>query len=61
MPVLAILAGRSVMHDVARSSEVAERTFQDGAVRAYPDAAHAVGSERAAELARDIEACLDEP
>ncbi|MFF0989567.1 alpha/beta fold hydrolase [Kocuria nitroreducens] len=61
MPVLVILAGESVMHDVERSSLVAERTLRNGTVRVYPGASHAVGSERAAEIAQDIEAFLDQP
>lgn len=60
MPVLAILAGESVMHDVDASSEVAERAFLDGTVRLYPDATHAVGSERATEIATEIKAFLDD-
>lgn len=59
MPVLAILAGESVMHDVDASLEVAERAFRDGTVKMYPDATHAVGSERATEIATDIQAFLD--
>lgn len=59
MPVLVVLAGKSVMHDVDESSEVAARTLRDGTVRVYPDATHAVGSERATEIAGDIRAFLD--
>ncbi|MFI7585053.1 alpha/beta fold hydrolase [Kocuria sp. M1N1S27] len=59
MPVLVVLAGKSVMHDVDRSSRVAGRTLRDGTVRVYPDATHAVGSERAAEIAEDIRVFLE--
>lgn len=58
MPVLAILAGRSVMHDTRKAADVAERVLRNGAVVVYPDASHAVGSEEAAQIAREIEAFL---
>lgn len=58
MPVLAILAGRSVMHDSRAAAEVAERVLQDGTVVVYPDASHAVGSEEAARIALEIKEFL---
>ena len=58
MPVLAILAGRSVMHDTRKAADVAERVLRNGTVVVYPDASHAVGSEEAMQIAREIEAFL---
>ncbi|AWH93911.1 alpha/beta fold hydrolase [Dietzia lutea] len=54
MPVLAILAGNSVMHDTRDAAYTAERTLRAGTVIVYPDASHAVGSEHADEVAEDI-------
>ncbi|MDI2029151.1 alpha/beta fold hydrolase [Saccharopolyspora sp. TS4A08] len=53
-PVLAVLAGRSVMHDTAAAAEVAERTLRRGRVVVYPEASHAVGSEEAEAIAAEI-------
>lgn len=58
MPVLAILAGRSVMHDTRKAANVAERVLRNGTVVVYPDASHAVGSEEPMQIAREIEAFL---
>ena len=58
-PVLAILAGRSVMHDPDTSREVAERVLRNGTVKVYPNASHAVNGEHPAETAADIAAFLD--
>lgn len=58
MPVLAILAGRSVMHDTHKAADVAERVLRNGTVVVYPDASHAVGAEEAMQIAREIEAFL---
>jgi pimeloyl-ACP methyl ester carboxylesterase len=59
MPVLALLAGESVMHDVDASRKVAERVFQDGVVKVYPNASHAINGEHPNEVAADIAAFLD--
>lgn len=59
MPVLAFLAGESVMHDVDASREVAESVFRDGAVKVYPEASHAINGEYPAEVAADLAAFLD--
>lgn len=61
MPVLTVLAGKSVMHDTQKAAQVAERALQDGTVVVYPDASHAVGSEEAAQIAEEIEAFLPAP
>lgn len=54
MPVLAIIAGESVMHDPATARETAERVFPDGSVVFYEDATHAVNGEHPAEIAANI-------
>ncbi|WP_083259622.1 alpha/beta fold hydrolase [Cellulosimicrobium cellulans] len=54
MPVLAIIAGESVMHDAGAAAETAERALPDGVVRVYDDASHAVNGERPQEVAADI-------
>ncbi|MFD4366630.1 hypothetical protein [Rhodococcus sp. NPDC058521] len=46
LPVLAILAGNSVMHDTSKAAKVAERVSKNGAVVVYPEASHAVGPRR---------------
>ncbi|MFC8045434.1 alpha/beta fold hydrolase [Nocardia sp. NPDC057353] len=53
-PVLAIIAGRSVMHDPATAVATARRALPGAAVRCYPDASHAINGERPAEIAADI-------
>lgn len=59
IPVLAILAGNSVMHDVGASRQVAERVLRTGTVKVYPDASHAINGEHPDEVAADIAAFLD--
>ncbi|GAA2729784.1 alpha/beta hydrolase [Actinocorallia aurantiaca] len=59
MPVLTILAGESVMHDVGTSRKVAERVLRNGTVKVYPNASHAINGEHPAETAADIAAFLD--
>ncbi len=59
LPVLAIIAGRSVMHDPDTAVEVAERSLPQGAVKVYPDASHAVNGEYPDRIAEDIGAFLD--
>ncbi|MFB4319858.1 alpha/beta fold hydrolase [Actinomadura sp. 21ATH] len=59
MPVLAILAGESVMHDVAASRRRAEDVLQNGTVKVYPEASHAVNGEQPDRIAADIAAFLD--
>ncbi|SDS09300.1 Pimeloyl-ACP methyl ester carboxylesterase [Brevibacterium sandarakinum] len=54
MPVLAIIAGRSVMHDPETASATAKRSLGTGAVRVYEDASHAVTGEYPDEVAADI-------
>jgi pimeloyl-ACP methyl ester carboxylesterase len=59
MPVLAILAGESVMHDPGVSREVAGRVLRNGTVKVYPEASHAINGEHPEEVAADIAAFLD--
>ncbi|MCF2570713.1 alpha/beta fold hydrolase [Brevibacterium sp. UCMA 11754] len=54
MPVLAIIAGRSVMHDPETASATARRTLGAGAVHVYEDASHAVTGEYPDEVSADI-------
>ncbi|MFI8566399.1 alpha/beta fold hydrolase [Rhodococcus sp. NPDC078407] len=54
VPVLAVIAGRSVMHDAAAAVATAERTVPDGTVRLYPDASHAINGEYPDRLRDDI-------
>lgn len=60
MPVLAVIAGRSVMHDPDTAVATAERTLTHGTVKVHPDASHAINGEYPGELAADIAAFLAE-
>jgi pimeloyl-ACP methyl ester carboxylesterase len=59
MPVLAIMAGTSVMHDVDASRKVAARLLRNGTVKVYPGASHAINGEHPDKIAADIAAFLD--
>jgi pimeloyl-ACP methyl ester carboxylesterase len=56
LPILAILAGRSVMHDSETAIATAERAVPDATIEVYPDASHAINGEYPEELAADIAA-----
>ncbi|RZU14211.1 pimeloyl-ACP methyl ester carboxylesterase [Kribbella rubisoli] len=58
MPVLAIIAGRSVMHRPATARSTAERALRTKTVAFYPDASHAISGEYPAEIAADLRAFL---
>ncbi|WP_133802286.1 alpha/beta fold hydrolase [Kribbella caucasensis] len=58
MPVLAFIAGRSVMHDPKTATETAERALRNKTVKVYPDASHAINGEYPDELAADLEKFL---
>lgn len=45
VPVLALLGGRSAMHDADRARARAERLFRDVRVEVWPDASHALAAE----------------
>lgn len=50
IPVLAILAGRSVVHDATRAANAARMLLQHGQVKLWPDASHALNGEYPAEI-----------
>ncbi|TDD43978.1 alpha/beta hydrolase [Kribbella antibiotica] len=54
MPVLAIIAGKSVMHNPDKARATAERALKDKTVKFYPEASHAINGEYPDELAADI-------
>ncbi|WP_307851279.1 alpha/beta fold hydrolase [Nocardiopsis sp. MG754419] len=60
VPVLAVIAGESVMHDPATAEATAERALPEGSmVRFHPDASHAINGEYPEEVAADIRAFLE--
>lgn len=60
VPVLAIMAGESRMHDAAAAADVADRILPDGRVEVYPDASHAINGEYPERIAADVAAFLDD-
>lgn len=58
MPVLAIIAGRSVMHDPATARSTAERALRTKTVAFYPDASHAINGESPDRIAGDLRTFL---
>lgn len=61
VPVLAIIAEESVMHDAEAAVEVAERALpEDATVNLYPGASHAVNGEEPDRIAADIADFLSE-
>lgn len=56
VPVLVIMAGKSVMHDSAEAARVAEQTLRHGTVKVYPEASHAISGEYPQEIADDLAA-----
>ena len=56
VPVLAIIAGDSVMHDPAVTADTAIRVLGAESVRVYDDASHAINGEHLQEIAADIDA-----
>ena len=55
MPVLAFIAGESVMHDPPTATETAEQALTDGTVHVYPQASHAINGEYPDQIAADTE------
>jgi pimeloyl-ACP methyl ester carboxylesterase len=45
VPVLALIAGRSVIHDAERAAETARNLLPHGQVELWPDASHAINGE----------------
>ncbi len=61
VPVLALIAGRSVIHDAARAAARARRDLLPlGQVELWPDASHAMNGEFADEIARRAHRFWDE-
>lgn len=56
VPILVIMAGKSVMHDSAEAARVAEQTLPHGTVKVYPEASHAISGEYPQEIADDLAA-----
>ena len=57
VPVLAIIAGRSVIHDARRADRQARKVLRNSRVELWPDASHAVNGEypdRIAQCAHDF-------
>nr|WP_269091100.1 alpha/beta hydrolase [Actinopolymorpha cephalotaxi] len=61
LPVLAIIAGRSVMHRPEVAARTAERALRHGTVRVYPDASHAVNGEFPDRIAADVATLIGAP
>lgn len=51
IPVLALIGGRSVMHDAARAARRASDQLPQGQVEVWPQASHAINGEYAEEIA----------
>jgi pimeloyl-ACP methyl ester carboxylesterase len=60
VPVLALIAGRSVIHDSAKAAARARRLLPFGQVEVWPDASHAINGEYADEIARRAHRFWDE-
>ncbi|HEY6646591.1 MAG TPA: alpha/beta hydrolase [Mycobacterium sp.] len=60
IPVLALIAGRSVMLDAARASARARNLLPRGQVELWPDASHAINGEYPAEIAQTAAEFWDE-
>lgn len=59
IPVLAIFAGKSVMHDAKAAAYVAGQTLKGGTVELFPGASHAINGEYPEQLANAIRRHLD--
>lgn len=51
VPVLALIAGRSVIHDAVLAAETARKLLRRGQVELWPEASHAINGEFPAEIA----------
>jgi pimeloyl-ACP methyl ester carboxylesterase len=60
VPVLALLAGASRMHDAAAAAQHARITLRDARILTYPGASHAITGEQPARIGRDVDAFLTE-
>ena len=59
VPVLALIAGRSVMHDAARAAARARNLLPRGQVELWPDASHAINGEYPDAIAKTAAAFWD--
>lgn len=59
LPVLAIIAGESVMHDPQMAEATARRALADGEVLVIPGASHAVNGEHPGDIAAAIASFID--
>jgi pimeloyl-ACP methyl ester carboxylesterase len=60
IPVLALIAGRSVMHDAVRGTERARKLLARGQVELWDDASHAINGEYPARIAESAGRFWDE-
>lgn len=60
IPVLAIIAGRSVIHDAARAARYAREVLRHGEIELWPDASHAVNGEFPERIATRLHPFLDQ-
>ncbi|MEV6643775.1 alpha/beta fold hydrolase [Amycolatopsis sp. NPDC051371] len=60
IPVLALIAGKSVMHDAAKAGARARTLLPDARVEVWPQATHAIAGESAAAVNERVLAFLDE-
>lgn len=58
MPVLVILAGKSVMLNPPAAAESADRTLKQGTVQVHSGASHVVNAEHPAQIAEDVDSFL---
>ncbi|MFE9653198.1 alpha/beta fold hydrolase [Micromonospora sp. NPDC006431] len=61
MPVLAVVAGRSVMHDPAQAHRRARRLIGNGQVELWPDATHAISGQYADKINARILRFVQQP
>jgi pimeloyl-ACP methyl ester carboxylesterase len=54
VPVLAVIAGRSIIHDPGKAAARARRVLRHGTVELWPDASHAVNGEHPARIAETL-------
>ncbi|MEU6857339.1 alpha/beta hydrolase [Glycomyces sp. NPDC046736] len=59
IPVLAILAEDSRMHDANAAADVAREALPDATVKVYSGASHAINGEHPEEITADLKAFLD--
>lgn len=54
IPVLAVIAGRSVIHDAARAADAARKLLVKGRVELWADASHAINGEYPDQIASTV-------